>query len=135
MSGRANAGLYRSAVRWLLFLSLLLPAALPASARDWRVTDFHSTIGIAQDGRASITERITVEFNGEFHGIYRDIPIQYPAPHGSNYTLFLKVQQVTDDTGHKLKYESSVSNGARHLKIYIPGAVDTTKTVQIVYTT
>ncbi len=35
-------------------------------------------------------------FTGEYHGIYRDIPIEYPGPHGSNYELFLKVTGVTD---------------------------------------
>ena len=33
-----------------------------------------------------------------------------------------------------MKYESSTSNGSRDLKIYIPGAVDTTRTVEITYT-
>ena len=111
MSGRANAGLYRSAVRFLLLLCLLLAAALSASARDWRVTDFHSTIGIAQDGRASITERISVEFNGAFHGIYRYIPIEYPGPTRTNYTLFLKVEQVTKDAEHRVR---GLTRGARH---------------------
>ena len=52
---------------------------------------------------------------------------------GTNYTLFLSVTAVTDDNGHNLKYESSTSNGFRDLKIYIPGAVDTTRTVEISY--
>src|SRR5919201_4856327 len=116
----------------LLALLLVLPA--PASAREWRITDFHSTIGIDAKGNAAITERITVEFSGEFHGIYRYIPIEYPGPHGSNYALFLNVRQVTDGAGHSLKYESRASKGTRNLKIYIPGAVDTTKTVEIDYT-
>ena len=41
---------------------------------------------------------------------------------------------MTDAAGHSLKYESSTSNGARDLKIYLPGATDTTRTVQIDYT-
>ena len=69
-----------------------------------------------------------------YHGIYRDIPIEYPGPHGTNYTLFLKVTGVTDGDGNKLKYDSSTQNGNRHLKIYVPDAVDTTRTVQIHYT-
>src|SRR5207253_2042580 len=55
-------------------------------------------------------------------------------PHGSNYTLFLKITGVTDADGRKLKYQSSVNYGSRHLKIFIPGAVDTTKTVLLHYT-
>ncbi len=75
-----------------------------------------------------------VSFEGEFHGIYRDIPIQYPGPHGSNYTLFLTVTGVTDGQGRNLKYDSSVQGDFRHLKIYIPNAVNTTKVVDINYT-
>ncbi len=79
-------------------------------------------------------ERITLVFIGEWHGIHRTIPIEYPGPQGTNYTLFFNVTSVTDDNGNKLKYESSTSNGFRDLKIYIPGAVDTTRTVEINYT-
>ena len=72
-------------------------------------------------------------FIGEWHGIHRTIPVEYPGPEGTNYTLFLRVQSVTDDNGNKLRYESSTSRGFRDLKIYIPGAVDTTRTVEISY--
>ena len=34
----------------------------------------------------------------------------------------------------QLKYDSSVRNGSRHLKIYIPDAVDATRIVDIRYT-
>ena len=78
-----------------------------------------------------VTERITLNFVGEWHGIHRTIPIEYPGPNGTNYELFLKVTSVTDESGKKLKYESSTSSGARDLKIYIPDAVDATRTVEI----
>jgi len=61
------------------------------------------------------------------------MPIEYPGPNGTNYELFLDVTSVTDGEGGKLKYDWSVSSGARDLKIYIPGAVDATKTVEIIY--
>ncbi len=91
-------------------------------------------MSVARDGTAQVAEHLDIVFNGEYHGIYRDIPIEYPGPHGSNYTLFLKVTNVLDGQGHKLKYESSVHDGYRHLKIYIPDAVDATRTVSILYT-
>jgi uncharacterized membrane protein len=115
----------------LLFF-LLLP--LPLFARSWRVTDFSDTISVAEDGSATVHERVTLSFEGEWHGIHRFIPVEYPGPRGTNYTLFLNVTGVTDGDGSKLKYESSTSNGLRELKIYIPGAVDTTRTVEIDYT-
>src|SRR5262249_21057087 len=72
-------------------------------------------------------------FEGEFHGIHRTIPVEYPGPRGTNYTLFVDVARVVDETGQKLRYESKTSRGFRDLKIYIPGAVDTTRTVEIDY--
>ena len=88
---------------------------------------------VGEDGSAVVKERITLVFIGEWHGIHRTIPIEYPGPRGTNYTLFLNVTSVTDGDGQKLKYESSTSNGFRDLKIYIPDAVDTTRTVEISY--
>ncbi|HEV2115994.1 MAG TPA: DUF2207 domain-containing protein [Terriglobales bacterium] len=117
----------------LAILCCLTLGALPARA-DWHITDFHSAVNLDQQGKANVSERISVAFVGSYHGIYRDIPLAYPGPHGTNYSLFLKVTGVTDGSGNKLKYESSVRNGSRHLKIYIPGAEDTTKTVEIDYT-
>jgi uncharacterized membrane protein len=104
-----------------------------AAAKSWRVADFQDTITVARDGSARVTERITLAFVGEWHGIHRTIPIEYPGPNRTNYELYLNVTSVTDGEGGKLKYESSISNGSRDLKIYIPGAVDTTRTVEITY--
>ncbi len=112
---------------------LCIAFSLPAFAREWRITNFASSMEVAPDGTMTVREHLAVTFEGEYHGIYRDIPIQYPGPHGSNYTLFLTVTGVTDALGNKLKYESSVQGDFRHLKIYIPNAVDTTKIVEISY--
>jgi uncharacterized membrane protein len=59
--------------------------------------------------------------------------VDYPGPRGSNYTLFTEVLAVEDGAGGALKYEDHVSGGYRELKIYIPGAVDASKTVKIRY--
>ncbi len=105
----------------------------PLAARSWRVADFHDTMTVTHDGALAVSERITLEFEGEWHGIFRDIPIEYPGPHGTNFTLFLKITAITDENGNKLKYESHTSNGYRHLKIYVPNAVDASRTVEIDY--
>ncbi|MGD0467122.1 MAG: DUF2207 domain-containing protein [Terriglobales bacterium] len=80
-----------------------------------------------------VSEQITLAFVGEWHGIHRTIPVEYPGPQGTNYTLFLDVMSVTDENGNKLKYDSSKSGNYRDLKIYIPGAVDATRVVNIDY--
>ena len=120
--------------RFVPLLALCLLLAIPAFARDWHITRFDSTMTVAQDGTMTVREHLVMYFNGQYHGIYRDIPIQYPGPHGSNYTLFLKVTGVSDGWGNKLKYESSTKGDYRHLKIYIPDAVNATRTVDIDYT-
>jgi Predicted membrane protein (DUF2207) len=124
---RGKLHLCRSVVCLLFFCS-------PLFARSWRVADFNDTISVAEDGSAIVHERITLSFEGKWHGIHRFIPIEYPGPQGTNYTLFLSITSVTDGDGGRLKYESSTSNGFRELKIFIPGAVDTTRTVEIDYT-
>ena len=128
-----TANCQKPARRFILALLFCLALVLPASARDWRIARFETRMYVASDGVAIVNEHIDVAFIGEYHGIYRDIPIEYPGPHGTNYTLFLKVTSVIDSSGHKLKYDSSTQNGNRHLKIYIPDAVDTTRTVIITY--
>ena len=117
----------------LPLLVLLLLCSLPAFAREYRIARFETEMSVQKDGTAAVTERIAVVFEGEYHGIYRDIPLEYPGPHGTNYTLFLNVTGVSDADGNKLKYDSSVNHGSRHLKIYIPDAIDTTKTVLLHY--
>ena len=114
-------------------LLALLVCAGAAQAKSWRVTDFQDNITVEQDGSAVVSERITLNFVGEWHGIHRTIPVEYPGPNGTNYELFLKVISVTDGNSGKLKYESSISNGARDLTIYVPDAVDATRTVEITY--
>src|SRR5579871_2073732 len=123
----------RSALtRPLLALCLLL-AALPAWARSYRISDFRDSITVDTDGGVQVTERISFVFIGQFQGIHRRIPLENKGPHGTNYRLFLKVLSVTDSEGNPLRYESSMQSGYRVLKIYIPGAADTTRTVEITY--
>src|SRR5450755_3137700 len=112
----------------------VLALALPLAARSYRIADFNDTISITGDGSTVVQERITLVFDGQFQGITRTIPVEYPGPNGTNYTLFLNVTGVTDENGQKLKYESHTSGGFRNLKIYVPGAEDATRTVEISYT-
>ena len=112
----------------------VLALALPLAARSYRIADFNDTISITGDGSTVVQERITLVFDGQFQGITRTIPVEYPGPNGTNYTLFLNVTGVTDENGQKLKYESHTSGGFRKLKIYVPGAEDATRTVEIDYT-
>jgi hypothetical protein len=119
--------------RNLLLLATLLALSAPLYAKSWRVSNFQDSITVNPDGSALVKETITLNFVGEWHGIHRTIPIEYPGPNGTNYQLFIRIISVTDEAGSKLKYDSSSSSGARDLKIYIPDAVDTNRIVQITY--
>jgi uncharacterized membrane protein len=126
-------GAYTNRQLLVVFLLLSFVAAASAQPHNWRVADFKDTISIAADGTALVSEKITLVFVGEWHGIHRTIPVEYPGAQGTNYTLFLNVLSVEDENGNKLKYDSSKSGAYRDLKIYIPGAVDTTRIVNIDY--
>lgn len=119
---------------WFAAIIVILCSSAPLFAKSWRITDFNDNISISEDGTAAVQERITLSFVGQWHGIHRLIPVEYPGPRGTNYTLFLNITSVTDGSGRKLKYDSSTSNGFRDLKIYIPDAVDATRIVEIDYT-
>ena len=75
---------------------LLIFCVSPAHARDWRITRFDNAITIDKDGHALVTEKIGLRFEGEYHGIHRRIPIHYPGPSGTSFTLFMDVVSVTD---------------------------------------
>jgi predicted membrane protein DUF2207 len=112
---------------------LLLLLCLPAWARSYRVSKFNSTIHVDDDGSVRIQEQITFVFSGVYQGIYRNIPVDYPGTAGANYTLFVKVNAITDENGTPLKYEKHTTDGYLKLKVYVPGASDSTKTVNIEY--
>jgi uncharacterized membrane protein len=118
-------------------LCALVVTAIPAYARSWRIADYRDAITIGQNGEAVIVERIDLVFIGQFQGIHRTVPTEYPGRFSSSYKLFLKVTSVQDGEGHTLKYEKknirSRDGDALDLKIYIPGAVDTNRVVQITY--
>ena len=116
-----------------LLLATILAFAAPAAAKSWRISNFQGTITINDDGSALVKETITLVFVGEWHGIHRTIPIEYPGPDGTNYQLFIDIKSITDENGAKLKYDSSTSAAARDFKIYIPNAADATRTVDIAY--
>lgn len=121
----------RNIIAMLLFIAV--PSSAAFAQRSWRVADMAADIDVHKNGSADIKERISLVFIGEYHGIYRYIPVDYPGPDGTNYSIFLKIRSVTDDNGTPLSYSTKDDNHYRVIKILIPGATDTTKKVDIVY--
>jgi uncharacterized membrane protein len=114
--------------------AVLLFAAAPAFAQRTLVIDrFDAEITVSQDGSISVEETIQPTFTGSWNGIYRTIPVEYRTPQGLNYTLRLTIDSVTDGSGASLKYETSRERHYRKIKIWVPGATDTTKTIVVRY--
>jgi uncharacterized membrane protein YgcG len=117
------------AIACLLFLS-----ASPLPAKERRLLKFYSDIVVLPDSSVDVTENITFQFiGGPWHGIYRNIPVEYAGPRGLNYSLFLDVKRVTDETGNPLKFETSRERQYLKLKIYVPNADNSTRTISIEY--
>ena len=124
--------------RWTIaLLSALLFSFSPASFAQQKAKEFkrfYSDIVITPDGKVDVTENITCKFiGGPWHGIYRNIPVEYAGPRGMNYSLFLDVKSVRDEEGRPLKFESSRERQYRKLKIFIPDPDNSTRTISIQY--
>ncbi len=118
-----------------LLAVLLFPHASALTTRELRIEKFDAEITVLPDSSVEVTEKIQAHFiGGNWHGLYREIPVEYVSPQGFNYTLFLSVKRVTDGEGNTLKYESSRERHYRKLKIFVPDADNSTHTISIDYT-
>ena len=120
--------------RLAIYFATAFVLAQAADARELRIEKFDEQVTVSPNGTVDVTENITFRFIGHWNGVYREIPVEYNTPQGMNYSLFLDVKRITDGNGEKLKFESSRVRHYRKLKIYVPGAEDTTKTIVIEYT-
>jgi uncharacterized membrane protein len=121
-------------LRWaILLVALTLLAARPVVARQLTIHSFDVQIEVHADSTIEVTEILEVKFEGSWNGIYRTIPIEYRDAEGFNYTLFLEPEGVTDDNGNALKYEVSRQGSYKRFKVYVPTAVDATRTVIVRY--
>ncbi len=107
-------------------------APLPQE-RSWRLASFHADVEVFKSGEIVVTETLRPRFDGEYNGIFRTIPVEYRTPAGFRYRLGLDVEAVTDEAGNELRYERSRDGDYVKVKIWVPGAVDATKTVLLRY--
>ncbi|HEY2118501.1 MAG TPA: DUF2207 domain-containing protein [Candidatus Acidoferrum sp.] len=127
--------LFRRTIGLLTLLLFICCSFTPAQQKQRQLKKFYADIVITPDGKVEITESITFKFiGGPWQGIYRNIPVQYVGPGGMNYSLFLNVKGVRDEEGRPLKFESSRERQYRKLKIFIPNADNSTRTISIEYT-
>jgi hypothetical protein len=103
-----------------------------ASARSFVIERFAVDLDVRSDGSLGVRETITVAFHGAHNGLYRLIPIRY-VRQGLEFALRLDDIHVLDQGHASLRTELSYPGAYVKIKAWVPGAVDTTKTVQISY--
>src|ERR1035441_5358908 len=112
---------------------VVVALAASASARQLKIQKFSAEILVQPDSALDVTETIEANFIGEWHGLYRTIPIEYVTPQGFNYTLFVKFEGATDAAGQPFKVESSRDRHYLKWKIYVDDANDAVRTIVLHY--
>ncbi len=117
----------------LVVLLLALSATSLAAQRSYSIERFDAQIRVNRDASIDVTETITAQFVGSYNGLYRVIPIEYRNAQGLNWTLGVSLQSARDDQGQNLRTEPSRQGASIKYKVWIPGAVNTTKTLVLRY--
>jgi uncharacterized membrane protein YgcG len=119
--------------RFALLSFLVLAVVVSASARELKIQNFSAKIFVETDSSLDVTETIEANFIGEWHGLYRSIPVEYVTPQGFNYSLFVKLVSATGDAGQPLKVETSRERHYLKWKIYVDDAHDAVRTITLNY--
>jgi hypothetical protein len=100
--------------------------------RAFSIDRFAVSITVHPDASLDVREAITFDFRGSHQAVYRVIPVRYPRG-GFEFALRLDGVQVLDEQLRPLKTNVSYSGRYVRVKAWVPGAVNTTKTVTVVY--
>jgi uncharacterized membrane protein YgcG len=122
-----------SALSWVLLLLVLGWEGLPAQERSLTIQHFHSDIQVQEDGGFRVTETLSLRFTGSWNGIDRELSLDHRTAQGRRGRLRVEVGEITDDQGRPLEVERSGGRNRVDLRIWIPGARDTVRTVVIPY--
>ena len=71
-------------------------------------------------------EAITFDFKGSHQGIFRTIPLRYER-RGFEFALRIDEVHAFDERVTRLRSEVSRLGRALHVKVWVPGAVNTTQ--------
>ena len=107
-------------------------APAPGQGRAFSIDRFAVSITVRPDASLDVREAITFDFRGGHQAVYRVIPVRYPRG-GFEFALRLDGVQVLDEQFRPLKTNVSYSGRYVRIKASVPGAVNTTKTVTVVY--
>ncbi len=117
----------------LLLAACGLAGRAAGQERSLAIQRFDVAIAVEEDGAIRVDETITVQFSGSWNGIYRSIPVKYRNAQGLNWTLGVKVLEATDNAGNTLKVETSRERHYLKVKMWVPGAQNTTRTITLRY--
>ncbi len=120
-------------IGFLIGLVLGLTSPARGQERSLAIERFDANIGVNRDGTIDVTETITARFAGSWNGLYRTIPVEYRTPQGFNWTIRLDLISATDDRGEALKTEAKRERHYLKYKVWVPGALDATKTIVLKY--
>jgi len=112
-----------------------LPGRANAQAHDIRIRDYGALLTVNTDGTVDVVEQLTIHFTGEWHGLNRDLELQHNTAEGRRVKLDVEDGPITDAAGNPLEVEhqSQDAGWTRRYHIYIPGAVNTDRTIVIRY--
>src|SRR6058998_2455400 len=117
----------------LALLLLALPATSLSAQRSYSIERFDARIRVNRDASIDVTESVTARFVGSWNGLYRTIPVKYRNAQGLNWTLGVSLQSARDDGGRNLRTETSRQGANLTYKVWIPGAVNATRTLVLRY--
>src|SRR5262249_50475148 len=121
--------------RFAAALALALATASGAAAQtrgQFAIDSFVASVLVNGDGSLVVREDITFDFRGPHQGVFRRIPLSYPRE-GYEYPHILSGIGVYDDANRLLRTEVSYPSRSVVIKAWVPGAVDTKKTISVVY--
>jgi len=117
----------------LVLLFLALSATSLSAQRSYSIEGFDAQIRVNRDASIDVTETITARFVGSYNGLFRTIPIKYRNAQGLNWTLGVSLQSARDDAGGNLRTETSREGANIKFKVWIPGAMNATRTLVLRY--
>lgn len=124
---------------WLALLAGLLALALVLAppvlaARQLVLESMQVQALVLRSGSVAVQETIRARFEGgPWQGLLRSIPVISRAPGGAAYRLGLQMGAITAADGTPYRSESSLQDGERRLRIFIPGAAGSTRTAVLHY--
>lgn len=112
---------------------ILLASGLGAQERSLRIVEFDAVLEVASDGMLDVTEKITVEFKGQWNGVRRELLLRHKTAQERLVKLDVEVGEITDSAGQPLRVEREREGGLLILRIYVADNRDATRQVVIRY--